>query len=62
MTIRNGSVEGIKKIISYLNEAKLDPKTGMCSLISSLCGFLVSQNPWKPNRCLTFEILGNNHE
>jgi len=24
----NGSVETIKKIISYLNEAKLDPKTG----------------------------------
>jgi hypothetical protein len=25
---RNGSVETIKKIIGYLNDAKLDPNTG----------------------------------
>ena len=25
---RNGSVEAIKKIIGYLNDAKLDPNTG----------------------------------
>lgn len=25
---RNGSVETIKKIIGYLNQAELDPKTG----------------------------------
>jgi hypothetical protein len=25
---RNGSVESIKKIIKYLNEAKLDPNVG----------------------------------
>lgn len=28
MICRNGSVETIKKIIGYLNDAKLDPNTG----------------------------------
>jgi hypothetical protein len=29
MAYRNGSVETIKKIIGYLNDAKLDPNTGV---------------------------------
>lgn len=28
IAFRNGSVETIKKIIGYINDAKLDPKTG----------------------------------
>jgi hypothetical protein len=37
MGYRNGSVETIKKIIGYLNEAQLDPRVGayhflFCSL------------------------------
>jgi hypothetical protein len=31
LVYRNGSVESIKKIISFLNEAKLDPNVGRWS-------------------------------
>jgi hypothetical protein len=35
MACRNGSVETIKKIIGYLNDAKLDPNTGAYSFLWS---------------------------
>lgn len=37
---RNGSVQGIKKIISGLNEAKLDPQVGMYTMRTTMRRFV----------------------
>lgn len=48
---RNGSVESIKKIIGYINDAKLDPNVGVYNLFllhgfrgGSFCTIWVSVN------------------
>jgi triosephosphate isomerase len=44
LAYRNGSVETIKKIIGYLNDAKLDPNTGVHSLLYFLFSILSQRN------------------
>lgn len=52
---RNGSVKQIKDIVSHLNDAKLDPNTGIHTIMPSLC-FAHSSNATPSPRSYLFRL------
>jgi hypothetical protein len=44
---RNGSVDTIKKIIGYINDAKLDPKTGQSFSLTDKVHLAQEEAVWK---------------